>query len=860
MKNLVLKGLFPIVVVCLSPLVWAQSAVVPGTTERESVVPTLVNYSGVLTDSAGNPLSDVAGVTFLLYKDQHGGAPLWLETQNIRPDSSGHYTATLGATEHGGLPAELFANGEARWLAVQVSGQTEQERVLLVAVPYAMKAKDAETIGGLPPSAFMLATSDLISNLANQAAATDGASARPAVTANVTTMGGTVNTVPLFTTTTNIQPSALTQTGTGATARIGVGTTTPAATLDVNGGVTVRGALSLARALTANASTGGNSQPLNLVASSFSSSTSGAMNQTFQWQAEPVANNTASPSGTLNLLYGLGSAAPSETGLKINAKGILTFATGQTFPGSGSGTVTRVGSGAGLTGGPITTTGTLGIANGGVTNAMLAHPSLTIAPGAGLTGGGAVALGGTTTLNLDTSKVAQLSANNTFTGNQSITGNLSVTGNVGVGTSAPTQKLEVDLGNAMVKGPNNFKKNGDTAFLYVGDTSHPVEALYNFGLAIGAYQAPNAIFIQDTTGNVGIGTTAPTGALAAITTKATLPAGVFDNAASGQILSLRNAGVEKLAVLNNGIVQIGTTSAGGMLNAVSTAQSLVGLAVSGWSAPLDSALNGGTALIATGGNTDPDGPATGGAGIVAVGGGAFVDSQGGPGIIADGGSPASGGGVGGIFVGAQGKNGDGDGIEATARGIAQGLLGSYAGNFNGDINVSGTIFAGTKDFRIDHPLDPANKYLVHASVESSEMKNIYDGMITLDARGEAQVILPEWFEALNGDFRYQLTAIGRSSPGLYISEEISGNHFHIAGGIPGTRVSWQVTGVRKDAYAKATPLIVEQVKSAREQGFYIHPQLFGAPEEQGIEWARNAGWMKHVKELRARESAAFLKR
>jgi hypothetical protein len=140
------------------------------------------------------------------------------------------------------------------------------------------------------------------------------------------------------------------------------------------------------------------------------------------------------------------------------------------------------------------------------------------------------------------------------------------------------------------------------------------------------------------------------------------------------------------------------------------------------------------------------------------------------------------------------------------------------------------------------------------------MKNIYDGMITLDASGGAQVNLPGWFEALNGDFRYQLTAIGRSSPGLYISEEISGNQFHIAGGIPGTKVSWQVTGVRKDAYAKATPLIVEPAKSAREQGFYIHPGLFGASEEKGIEWARNPAWMQHVKGLRAKEVASSPKR
>jgi hypothetical protein len=475
MKCLLLKGV-GLIVVCLAALAVAQSAAVPAGSDASTVVPMLVNYSGVLTDSNGKPLSDVTGVTFLLYKDQRSTAPLWMETQNIRPDPNGHYTATLGATQSEGLPADLFANGEARWLAVQVSGQMEQERVLLVAVPYAMKAKDAETIGGLPPSAFMLAAKGSLIT-ADQPSAANAASGAPAVTANVTTTGGTVNTMPLFTTATNIQSSAVTQTGTGATAMIGIGTTTPTAALDVKGGVNVRGVLSLTRIGNATATAGANSQPLNFVASSFSSSSDGATNQKFQWQAEPAANNTASPSGTLNLLYALGPAAPGETGLKINAKGIVTFASGQTFPGGGNGTVTNVGSGAGLTGGPITSTGTLGIATAGVTNAMLAHSSLTVAPGVGLTGGGSVPLGGTTTLNIDIAKVPQLGANNTFAGNQSITGNLNVTGIVGIGTTAPTQKLEVDSGNAMVKGARNFKANGDTAFLYVGDTNHPIEAL-----------------------------------------------------------------------------------------------------------------------------------------------------------------------------------------------------------------------------------------------------------------------------------------------------------------------------------------------------------------------------------------------
>ena len=173
--------------------------------------------------------------------------------------------------------------------------------------------------------------------------------------------------------------------------------------------------------------------------------------------------------------------------------------------------------------------------------------------------------------------------------------------------------------------------------------------------------------------------------------------------------------------------------------------------------------------------------------------------------------------------------------------------------------LQGAYFAMTKDFKMDHPLDPANKYLFHASVESSEMKNIYDGLVTTDARGEATVKLPDWFEVLNADFRYQLTAIGQPSPGLYIAREISGGSFQIAGGLPGTKVSWQVTGVRQDPYAKAHPLIVEQEKEDRLKGFYIQPELYGQPEEKQIEWARNPQMMKQIKEMRARQLAALQK-
>ncbi len=102
-------------------------------------------------------MTGVVGITFALYSDQTGGGALWIETQNVTADSNGHYVALLGATTAGGLPAEIFTSEQARWVGVQVSGQAEQARVLLVSAPYALKAGDAETIGGLPPSAFMLA-------------------------------------------------------------------------------------------------------------------------------------------------------------------------------------------------------------------------------------------------------------------------------------------------------------------------------------------------------------------------------------------------------------------------------------------------------------------------------------------------------------------------------------------------------------------------------------------------------------------------------------------------------------------------------------------------------------------------------
>jgi hypothetical protein len=153
---------------------------------------------------------------------------------------------------------------------------------------------------------------------------------------------------------------------------------------------------------------------------------------------------------------------------------------------------------------------------------------------------------------------------------------------------------------------------------------------------------------------------------------------------------------------------------------------------------------------------------------------------------------------------------------------------------SGEVSFQGSVNKQGGGFLIDHPLDPANKYLNHSFVESPDMKNIYDGIVVLDAKGEAEVTLADWFGALNRDFRYQLTAIGAPGPNLYIAEKISNNRFKIAGGAPGGKVSWQVTGIRQDAYANIHRIPVEEDKPAAEKGTYLSPDLFAAPPERAL--------------------------
>ena len=426
--------------------------------QTTATVPRLMNFSGSAGNAEGRTSSSAAGVTFAIYKDQAGGNPLWIETQTVVLDTKGSYTAQLGATKPEGLPLDLFTSGEARWLGVRLNGGEEQPRVMLLSVPYALKAGDATTIGGLPPSAFVLAAPAASGSTSSpEAPASASAPVNPTVTGT-----GTVGSIPLWDSASDLTSSILTQTGSGSTARVGVNLTTPSTTLDVKGTSNFRGTTTIPSAGLATTSAGKTSYPFVFATSAYNSSVKASVLQNFRWQAEPVNNNSSNASGTLNLLFSSGTGTPAETGLSIASNGQLSFATGQVFPGTG--TITGVTAGSGLTGGGTTGTISLSVPSQGITNAMLATPSLTVAAGTDLTGGGPVTLGGTTTLNLDTTKVPQLNAANVFHGDQSVVGNVSLAAGYGfniggvpfaVGSATTANVLFGFAGNSTMTGTAN---------------------------------------------------------------------------------------------------------------------------------------------------------------------------------------------------------------------------------------------------------------------------------------------------------------------------------------------------------------------------------------------------------------------
>jgi len=647
-------------------------------TKTTAAVPRLVKFSGTLTGSGGQPMSGVVGVTFALYEEERGGAPLWMETQNVQADGNGHYTATLGATRNEGIPAEVFASGQGRWLGVQPQQEPERPRVLMASVPYALKAVDAETLGGLPASAFALA------GTANHGPVTESAagSGKPIQPATATqpdqTGSGTTNYITIWTGTTTLGNSKLYQTAAG---NVGLGTTAATAKLEA----ITASATGTAVLGDASSATGANFGVTGKTASSTGTGVLGEATAT-SGANYGVYGSTASAAGTgvygankasTGIAYGVYGTTASTTG--IGVEGVATSATGVNFGVLG---LTPSTTGAGVLGQATATSG----ADYGVYGTTVSPNGISVY-GLATTGTGVAGV------------TSGLAAYGVYGDNLATTGNA-----FGVfGESASSAGYAVYGTNSATTGP---------AYGIYGTTASTA--------GIGALGAATAA--TGTTYGVYGTTVSPSGI------------SVYGTATGGTGVAGGSSGSSGYGVYGEN-----AATTGNAIGVYGNTLSPAGIGVSA------NATAGGTALLAI----------------------------------------ATGGGLAAQFTGPV----------------------KIAGN----LTVTGTVSKGGGSFRIDHPLDPEHKYLYHSFVESPDMMNIYNGVVTLSRRGDAVVTLPEWFEALNRDFRYQLTCIGGFAP-VYVASEVSGNQFKIGGGKPGMKISWQVTGIRKDAFANEHRIPVEESK------------------------------------------------
>jgi len=443
-----------------------------GTAPASAVVPQQVRYAGKLSARAGETVE----TEFRIYAAAEGGEPLWTETQQVPVGLDGSYAVLLGGASAAGLPQRVFAGGAARWLGLSVGGGQETERVLLSSVPYAMKSADAESLAGHTAAEFVTQAqlaaveAQTLKTAAEVEAAKTGqagagqSGAQPEfqpLTNGALTGSGTSGTIPVWNGQYTEGNSNLVEVGSD----IGINVTTPASTLDVGGGATVRGTLALPATATATTTAGHSSQALEGSASAWSTTAAAAVAENFALEAVPVGNNTASPSGALALLSSAGTNPLTATGFSIASNGRLTFATGQTFPGV-------IASVTGAS--PIIASTTSGAVTVGLNTAALETALNVVYP--------------------------QLTASNFFHGNQTVGGMLTVTSTINGAYETLSGALTAEAGivsNNLV----NMRTSGvaTTAAPYQSPQFVFTGSAYNSSLA--AAQGQNFVLQEFITGN-----------------------------------------------------------------------------------------------------------------------------------------------------------------------------------------------------------------------------------------------------------------------------------------------------------------------------------------------------------------------
>lgn len=749
--------------------------------DADASTPDQMTYQGRLFGPSGAVLDSTLAISFTIYSDSTGGSLLWSESQSVPVDSS-LFNVILGSVTP--IPSAAFT-GTPRWLTMQIAGDTEMvPRVKLVSVPYSFRAEKADT-------------SQFAVNAA-RADTSDFAFSGPG-SGGDTFWGANGNDIH------NLNSG-----------NVGVGTNTPPHKLTVTGGALAveTGSLYLAsdRAVQFNYGVA-NDHYIRKEGTNLTFSTGGA----YCFSNGNVGIGTTTPSAKLDAAgaiagvqfnthsqtLGNGACAGNLYSNGLVFSGSYGYAVGDEYvqfesgynPGiGGTGAMARITAyrspeGYDLGQGNLR----FSLRNGAALSDVVT-----------LRYDGNVGIGTTTpAYRLDVAgdiratgqiigQVAgQVAASNVLPGSFAA-GTYSFPGNLGLGVSAPTSKLEV-AGDARVDGSDGAE------ILRVENQSSSVNA--------------NGIFVRSHSADGGAGISADNvvetdggtwGVIGVSKCRSLTPGdggGVMGwSASTGDVGDVFGV-LGKLS--GRGGAGPGPNAAAGVYGWAS-ADTGVSFGVIG---ETDSDRNDVAGVYGLG---TPEGPSQGR--VHGVLGLTSSEKSGSAGVFGTSDLP----GTYGVF----GRNNS---------------PGGFAGKFQGDVNVTGTLTKGAGGFKIDHPLNPENMYLYHSFVESPEMLNVYSGNATLDTEGAAIVELSDWFEAINMEFRYQLTAIGQPAPNLHVAEEVRGNQFRIAGGPAGVKVSWQISAVRADAYANAYRIPVEEEKPDTDRGFYLHPELYGAGEDRRVE-------------------------
>jgi hypothetical protein len=754
---------------------WTSGQEATSETASVSAVPPVVRITGSLKDSGGNPRSSTVEITFGIYSQPTGGVALWQETRNVRLDQKGGYSVLLGADVVGGIPVEVFPSGQPRWLSVQPSGEPEQARKFFTSVPYALQAGNSETLGGLPPSAFLRADSGAAENASSASTVavgvvSSGQSPSVGQQQRVAAQSGTVNDIPKFLTSSSLGNSQIKDAAGVVSmqnlehfvfadrfsgADLGAQINAAISSLGKNGGTVVVPAGVYTKVTTTvkinspNISIIGSGSNATQIAYTGGGDFIRVQMPAWSVTAPPQAgaiegitiNGTASGHSAIHLGDVIGMklddvvvghfVKPGAAGIWIDNVTNFTERV----------QMTRVWANDNTIGVRFTNTGGT---DSQISFGYLRLLDLRINVGPSQTG-----------ISVEGGALYHSTINAVINVDRNLTGTaVSITGsgfNGGPGTAVADNLYDLTAECTQCGGLGTFLSIGPgTVFTGMG--------------IVDAYSMQNSI-----SASASVYLYAPF--IGGAPSASGLPV-YMRGQPLGTNPDIPGAWVNPdFGANNNWLMGFGNN---------------VFWNGSAWQLHGDGVNNGGSALLGSYGDTD--------LGLYII--------------------PSTGGNNQTVTPADLSKYQVED---ISSKGIS----------INGNLTVTGTIAKGAGSFKIDHPLDPANSYLSHSFVESPDMMNIYNGNITTDRDGLATVRLPSYFEALNKDFRYQLTVIGQFAQAI-VAQEIRDNQFVIRTNQPFIRVSWQVTGVRHDAYADAHRIPVEENKPTSERGHYLHPELFPA--------------------------------